>query len=65
MRIVEPSCTILDDLDHKSAALRVEYCGRVCYKSESRIDADSAAPFVRRMLENQKRKVIWQNVSGK
>lgn len=58
MRIVEPSFTILDELDQRSPALRIEYCGRVCYKSEERMDADSAAPFVRKMLRNRHSSVL-------
>ena len=42
MRILDPSFTILDNLDRQSLAARVEYCGRVCYKSEASIDAHSA-----------------------
>ncbi len=53
MRILDPSFTILDNLDRQSLAARVEYCGRVCYKSEASIDAHSAGPFVRRMLQRQ------------
>ena len=58
MRIVEPSFTILDELEQRSPALRIEYCGRVCYKSEERMDADSAAPFVRKMLRNRHSSVL-------
>ena len=53
MRILDPSFTILDNLDRQSLAARVEYCGRVCYKSEASIDAHSAGPFVRKMLQRQ------------
>jgi thymidylate synthase (FAD) len=49
MRIIEPSLTILDDLDQQSLAVRIEYCGRICYKSEHRIEKESAIPFVKKM----------------
>jgi thymidylate synthase (FAD) len=49
MRIIEPSFTILDDLDQQSLAVRIEYCGRICYKSEHRIEKESAIPFVKKM----------------
>ena len=53
MRIVAPSFAILDDLEEQNLAVHVEHCGRVCYKSEARIDAGSAEPFVRKMLQLQ------------
>ena len=46
MIIVEPSFAIQDDLDRASLAVRLEACGRVCYKSEDKISEDSAIPFV-------------------
>jgi thymidylate synthase (FAD) len=46
MKIVEPSFEIQDDLDRASLAVRLEACGRVCYKSEDKITEDSAVPFV-------------------
>jgi thymidylate synthase (FAD) len=48
MKIVEPSFEIQDDLDTSSIAVRLEACGRVCYKSEDAITEDSAIPFVTR-----------------
>ena len=49
MNILAPSVRILDDLDQKSLPVRIEYCGRICYKSEDRIDVKSAVPFVQKM----------------
>ncbi|MGE4559814.1 MAG: FAD-dependent thymidylate synthase [Desulfobulbus sp.] len=51
MRIIEPSVILLDELDQQSLPVRIEFCGRICYKSESRIDSQSAIPFVRKMAE--------------
>jgi thymidylate synthase (FAD) len=34
-------------------AARIETCGRVCYKSEEKINADSAAPFIRNVLKRR------------
>ncbi len=49
MRIVAPSYEIQDDLDKASLAVRLEACGRICYKSEGLISADSALPFVKKI----------------
>ncbi len=46
MKIIEPFFQIQDDLDSSSVAVRLEACGRVCYKSEDKITEDSAIPFV-------------------
>ena len=58
MRIVDPSFSILDELEQQSLAVRIECCGRICYKSEERIDAASAEPFVRRMMQQQHSSVL-------
>jgi len=63
MRIIEPSFTILDELDQQSLPVRIEYCGRICYKSENRIDGDSAIPFVRKMAENGHNSVLEMGVA--
>jgi len=62
MRIIEPCFTILDALDHQSLPVRIEYCGRICYKSESRIDSGSAIPFVQKMAENGHNSVLEMGV---
>ncbi|MDW7773793.1 MAG: FAD-dependent thymidylate synthase [Desulfobulbaceae bacterium] len=51
MKIIPPSYHILDFLDQQSLAVRIEYCGRICYKSEDKINQDSAIPFTRKMAE--------------
>lgn len=58
MRIVDPSFHILDHLDQENLAVRIEYCGRICYKSEGRIDAGTASPFVRKMLQQRHNSVL-------
>lgn len=63
MRIIEPSITILDELDRQTLPVRIEYCGRICYKSEHRIDSDSAIPFVRKMAENGHNSVLEMGVA--
>lgn len=62
MRIIEPGFTILDELDQQSLPVRIEFCGRICYKSENRIDSDSAIPFVRKMVENGHNSVLEMGV---
>ncbi len=62
MRIIEPSFTILDELDQQSLPIRIELCGRICYKSENRIDSDSAIPFVQKMAENGHNSVLEMGV---
>lgn len=52
MKVISPSYEILSDLDRQSLALRIEVCGRLCYKSEDKITAESAPPFIRRILKH-------------
>lgn len=58
MKIIPPSFTILDHLDQQSLAVRIELCGRICYKSEDKISAASALPFVRKMAEHGHNSVL-------
>ncbi len=62
MRVVDPSFTVLDYLDHESLAVRIEFCGRVCYKSEDKIDQNSALPFVAKMAEHGHNSVLEMGV---
>lgn len=52
MKVISPSYEILTDLDQQSLAVRIEACGRLCYKSEDKITADSAPAFIRRILKH-------------
>ena len=47
MKIIEPSIEIITE---SNPLKRIELCGRVCYKSESRITDDSAEEFVQRAI---------------
>ncbi len=58
MKIVEPSFEIQDYLDSVSIAARLEACGRICYKSEDKITADSALPFVSRIAAHGHNSVL-------
>ena len=62
MKVIPPSYEILDNLDRESLAVRIEYCGRVCYKSEDKIDRDSAIPFTRKMAEHGHNSVLEMGV---
>ncbi|RWX49896.1 thymidylate synthase (FAD), partial [Candidatus Electrothrix marina] len=62
MKIVPPSYEVLDHLDRQSLAVRIELCGRICYKSEDRIDQDSAVPFVSKMAEHGHNSVLEMGV---
>lgn len=52
MQVIPPSYEILTGLDEQSLAVRIEICGRLCYKSEDKITADSAPPFIKRILKH-------------
>ncbi len=52
MIIVNPSYEIQDDLDRASLTVRLEACGRICYKSEEKISESSALPFVKKIAEH-------------
>ncbi len=62
MRVIPPNFIILDSLDRESLAVRIEYCGRVCYKSEDRITPESAIPFVAKMAEHGHNSVLEMGV---
>lgn len=58
MRIMKPSFEILDEINGMELLKRIEKCGRVCYKSEDNITADSAAKFVKNILASGHESVI-------
>lgn len=58
MKIIPPSFELLDSLDGTALLQKLELAGRVCYKSEAKITPDSAAGFVRRILENGHESVL-------
>ena len=62
MKIIPPSYEILDSLDQQSLAVRIEFSGRICYKSEDKIDQDSALPFVSKMAEHGHNSVLEMGV---
>jgi len=58
MRILEPSFKVLETLDGKEILKKIEYAGRICCKSESRITDDSAKKFVSTILSSGHESVI-------
>lgn len=52
MKIIPASFEILDDLDRQSLAVRIEVCGRICYKSEDKITPESARPFISGIIKH-------------
>jgi thymidylate synthase (FAD) len=52
MKVIAPSFEILDELDRQSLAVRIEVCGRLCYKSEDKITPESAVPFIRTIIKH-------------
>lgn len=54
MNIIQPSFEIWEQQPGADGVYRqVERCGRVCYKSENHQTADSARPFVERMIASK------------
>ncbi len=52
MKVIAPYFEILEDLDKQSLAVRIEGCGRICYKSEDKITEQSAEPFIRNIIKH-------------
>ena len=52
MKVIAPYFEILEDLDSQCLAVRIEACGRICYKSEDKISPESAEPFIRNIIKH-------------
>ncbi|WP_136795855.1 FAD-dependent thymidylate synthase [Desulfosediminicola ganghwensis] len=63
MIIVEPSFEIQYDLDRQPIAVRLETCGRICYKSEDKITEESAVPFVKKIAAHGHNSVLEMAVA--
>lgn len=63
MIIVEPSFEIQDELDTQAIAVRLESCGRICYKSEDKITEESAIPFVKKIAVHGHNSVLEMAVA--
>lgn len=51
MRVIEACASILDVLDGDAILQKIESIGRICYKSEDRIQAGSAPVFVKMLID--------------
>lgn len=58
MKVISPSFEVLETVEGFLLLQRIERAGRVCYKSEANITSDSAADFVKRILENGHESVL-------
>jgi len=58
MKVISPSFEILTPLDGKEILKTIERIGRVCYKSEGSITAESAEKFVGNLLRRGHESVI-------
>jgi len=63
MRIVDPSFEIQYELDEQPIAIRLEECGRICYKSEDKISEESAVPFVTKIAAHGHNSVLEMAVA--
>ena len=50
MRVIEPYIEIITPMNQDAVLQRLEQCGRVCYKSEGRIEPGSSEKFVRNVI---------------
>ena len=55
---VNPSIEILSDTSYETILKKIERIGRVCYKSEDKIKADSAEGFIRAIIKRGHESVI-------
>ncbi|MBQ3434163.1 MAG: FAD-dependent thymidylate synthase [Selenomonadaceae bacterium] len=58
MKIIEPSVELVEDFDAAAVIQKLERAGRVCYKSEGNIKADSAEKFIRGIIKRGHESVI-------
>lgn len=58
MNIVKAGYEIMDSLNGMEILKKIERCGRVCYKSESRITDESCIQFVKSILKSGHESVI-------
>jgi len=58
LRVIEPSVEIIDCPDGAEMLKMIEYCGRVCYKSEDRITDGSAERFIKQVIKSGHESVL-------
>lgn len=62
MKIINSSFEILDKIDGSEILKFIELCGRVCYKSEKKISADSAQKFIKNILTRNHESVLEHRI---
>ncbi|MGX8795683.1 FAD-dependent thymidylate synthase [Fusibacter sp. JL298sf-3] len=58
MNIISPSYEILDKIDGENLLKKIELIGRICYKSEDKINKDSSSKFISMILLSGHESVI-------
>ncbi len=58
MKIIGPGFEIIDEIDGKSILEKLERIGRVCYKSEERIEKGTAEKFIGNIIRSGHESVI-------
>ncbi len=58
MNVIKPSIEIIDMKDYDQIIHKIEKIGRVCYKSEGKINEESAERFIRNILKRGHESVI-------
>ena len=58
MRIIKPSVELITPINGEIVIKRLEQCGRVCYKSENSITADSANQFLKGIIKRGHESVL-------
>ena len=58
MRVINASFEIMDSLDPDAMLRSIERAGRVCYKSEEKMNKDSARGFIERIIKSGHESVI-------
>lgn len=58
MKIIEPSVELLTSFEGNEVLKFIESCGRVCYRSEKNITANSAPQFIRNVIKRGHESVL-------
>lgn len=58
MKIIQPSVELMTNIDGQEIMKHLELCGRVCYKSEDKIEDGSADKFLERIVRRGHEAVI-------
>jgi len=58
MKIIEPSFEFMDIINGKQILEYIERAGRICYKSEDKITANSSKEFIKKILQSGHESVI-------